>query len=887
MAENTAEYVVSADPAPFQDGMAKAVSAAKNGSQQIAGSFNDLGAVFKGTMSHIYAFAAVLAGGKFFKDSIDAAAKLTGETMGLSKMLGVSASDASTLNVALKSVGSSADVYKDSLGKLLKGVRTNEEGVKAMGVATRGANGEFLNGQQLMDNAISALKGYKEGTDRNLAAQALFGKGAAEATALLKLNSTVMDEAAKKAEALGLVIGPEQAAKTREYKLALADTKLVLEGLENTIGQAVMPIFTEMAKWFSSVGPSAVSIFKSVFGEVANLFDIVIEVANELWSDLKDVFDGLVQIINDAVGGDISKDFEFWGSLMTVVQVAALGLKNGIVIAFELIRGAILITIENLKRFAAVAVAAFRLDWDGVKSAWSEGSAAIEKVIDESQQRIVDKSEKAGEQIQKALLGSGAKAKDTAPKAATGKSFTEATEVKPDKDEFKAEYAVIKAALEGQLAIQKEYLTEAQEAYDDAYKHNLLTTQEYFAAKLSIEQSNINGAISLKEQELKQTQALEVRAAATGKKSDVLGLKAQELRITAELTVLNAQAFDAEIKNTRSLNDALQQKKVTIQEIQRVSTQQIGTAEIDRERIMIAQKQALGQMSDAQAIQAEEALQERLYQIDVQALREKESQFDGNLEKIEANNAAIEQLERTHQTRMTQLKSQAIIEQNRDMSMATRSIRASFENSMAGMIQGTMSLRKGLQNVWNSILQGFAQFITKKVTAWALGETAQTGATLAGNATRTASDWMAAAQSIAANAWSAVKNIAMKAWEVAASVYSALASIPYVGPFIAPAAAIAATGVVLGFASHVASAEGGYDIPAGINPMTQLHEREMVLPAKHADTIRSLADGGEGGGGDTHIHIHATDAHSVKRLFESNGAALVAALRKQGRNFAL
>jgi hypothetical protein len=43
------------------------------------------------------------------------------------------------------------------------------------------------------------------------------------------------------------------------------------------------------------------------------------------------------------------------------------------------------------------------------------------------------------------------------------------------------------------------------------------------------------------------------------------------------------------------------------------------------------------------------------------------------------------------------------------------------------------------------------------------------------------------------------------------------------------------------------SAADGYDIPAGVNPMTQLHEKEMVLPAKYADTIRTMTgtDGGK------------------------------------------
>ena len=54
----------------------------------------------------------------------------------------------------------------------------------------------------------------------------------------------------------------------------------------------------------------------------------------------------------------------------------------------------------------------------------------------------------------------------------------------------------------------------------------------------------------------------------------------------------------------------------------------------------------------------------------------------------------------------------------------------------------------------------------------------------------------------------------------------------------------ASAGMVAGLAIADASAEGGYDIPSGINPVTQLHEREMVLPKQQADVIRGLAANG-------------------------------------------
>lgn len=80
------------------------------------------------------------------------------------------------------------------------------------------------------------------------------------------------------------------------------------------------------------------------------------------------------------------------------------------------------------------------------------------------------------------------------------------------------------------------------------------------------------------------------------------------------------------------------------------------------------------------------------------------------------------------------------------------------------------------------------------------------------------------------------------------NAFAATAAIPLVGPIAAPAAAAAAMAIAEGFALtasaaaalSVASAAKGFDIPAGVNPLTQLHEKEMVLPAQHADTIRRL-----------------------------------------------
>ena len=115
----------------------------------------------------------------------------------------------------------------------------------------------------------------------------------------------------------------------------------------------------------------------------------------------------------------------------------------------------------------------------------------------------------------------------------------------------------------------------------------------------------------------------------------------------------------------------------------------------------------------------------------------------------------------------------------------------------------------------------------------------------------------------------------------AAGAYNAVVGIPYVGPFLAPAAA----GVA--FAGVMAFAEQGYDVPYGVNPLTQLHQQEMVLPAQYANVIRDIGNGSGGGGGDHfHFHNHAVDAHGFEAMLNRGGnqGALVRAMGTAMRN---
>ncbi|SHM10578.1 hypothetical protein SAMN05216428_1141, partial [Nitrosospira sp. Nsp11] len=211
-------------------------------------------------------------------------------------------------------------------------------------------------------------------------------------------------------------------------------------------------------------------------------------------------------------------------------------------------------------------------------------------------------------------------------------------------------------------------------------------------------------------------------------------------------------------------------------------------------------------------------------------------------------------------------------------------IKDAFDRTINGMIQGTLTWRKAMLNIGDNIAASFIKSAVNMATAWAAAELRKTAATQTGTVMRaflekmglidtTASRATAATAAVIAAKVSAAGIIPAEAAIAAGGAAAAVAPIPIVGPALA-AAAFAETMAMVLSGLAVASAEGGYDIPAGINPMTQLHEREMVLPAEHADAIRNMT------GDASTVHIHTSGGDFIHK----NDLAKL--LTQLNRNFA-
>jgi hypothetical protein len=226
--------------------------------------------------------------------------------------------------------------------------------------------------------------------------------------------------------------------------------------------------------------------------------------------------------------------------------------------------------------------------------------------------------------------------------------------------------------------------------------------------------------------------------------------------------------------------------------------------------------------------------------------------------ETKATQQAVDQclaIEVKYQAAKTKAVDKATKDRNKITTAEVNQVEKAWTHSLTKMLQGHASFGATLTSMWTSLVSTIVSQIARLTAEWLVSLLLQKEAKS--------------------------KQIIDDAKTAATGAFSWGSHIG--GPVLGAVSAAAA------FAGTMAydSAEGGYDIPTGVNPLTQLHAREMVLPAQHADVIRSLSESAGGAGAGTNITIHAVDAVSVRRLFQDHGSALVSALKSQNRNFAV
>lgn len=782
--EQVTGFQVGANINPFEVAMRRMVDSAGSAQSQLSGVFGKMNGA-------LAAAATALAGGAMLKKSIEATQQFTGEANKLARVLGTTATEASTLNVALGDIYTDADVFTGAAGKLAKELRTNEAALQGMGLQTRDAAGNLRPLKDLMIDSITVVNSYKQGIDRNIAAQQMWGKGAEEASSLLKLNNEVLDAAAQKQQALGLVVGQENVEASRSYKAAMNDVGDVLLAINKAIGDAVMPILTKLGEWFATIGPAAVVIIKGAIGGLAAVF---------------------------------------WG------------LKNAVVIVWETINAMVVNVIEPIRALSAAITKAVTGDWQGAKAEL----AGINKVISGAWSQAMNEMVKSSEETTDKIRNLFAQPTSATKKAEGGKSAAGLTQSDSQLGKWDAELNALKQANADKNAAEGTYyeFSKAQELafWNDKKAIVNAGSKDAFGVQAKITAATLDV----------QKAAFETRLAELHREQSEAeqnyNLKADLSRREMELVVQRygtesraAQDAQRKIQDIeRAARDQRRQlREIELSEIAGAATQRV---ELERQRLQF--EFDAGWISRSQLLAADQEFEQQKFSIQSAALAQRLAMVDPELNPVEYARIKNEilQLEQQHQLKKREIRSQAMLEESKDLRNIADSIGQGFAqvaNTLLTNWKGMgAALRSVLANIGQSIIQEIViKPLQARIAAWAK-ERLMTMAGIGADAAKAGSG-AAASQ----------------------------AGIPFVGPVLAIAAMAAMFLAVGNMAGKVPSASRGFDIPAGLNPLTQLHEQEMVLPAEHANVIRDLAnDGGRSaGGGESSIQIYARNDDDVVR----------------------
>jgi hypothetical protein len=290
-----------------------------------------------------------------------------------------------------------------------------------------------------------------------------------------------------------------------------------------------------------------------------------------------------------------------------------------------------------------------------------------------------------------------------------------------------------------------------------------------------------------------------------------------------------------------------------------------------------------------QALQEEISINERALATELEQIRAKAQAhlITINQERdavIAANNAELQSV-----VALMQQEQQLFVQGDAEFAKLQAEMTAQSQKTGAAIMTANATAAKQTDSAWKGVTDAINKDFTNALTA-ALTHTktfAQAGREALTQFTSSAINGlvkmgeqaaMSAMLGTGASGSAAEKQIMNNAYTAASGAYSAMASIPYIGPMLGAIAAAATFAAVAAFGSSVVSSAGGYDVPH--DTMAMLHADETVIPKPLADTYRRAADsltgggGARGGGGDTHHHHHygpSADAKSFERMIAQPG----------------
>jgi len=398
-------------------------------------------------------------------------------------------------------------------------------------------------------------------------------------------------------------------------------------------------------------------------------------------------------------------------------------------------------------------------------------------------------------------------------------------------------------------------------------KKNLEETTQLLEAESNRIKSLYAGRTTWMRDELKKQLELELRNVNNLRLTDEDRLK-YKAKINKDLSALRQEGIQEQL----ALDQAAAKQELTVAQQNNAFTLAQAKSNLDKQQISLEQFLAK---------------KKELHDADLVA---EQTYLDKMLELAKGNAIALQNLENEKATQALQarltkeaLEQEAMQKEKGRLEELQSMLVSSFQQSLDGILSGTMSFSEAMANIWQGIGNIFNRIIWQMVEDWIKAEALKIVTGLKTATVTAAANVSSAAVSSGAKATETSLSITNDAAKGTAAAIAAWASQN-------PIAAIA-IGAIIGAAiysllGNVKSAKGGYANVEMDGQMAQLHKGEMVLPQPLAEGIRNIVATGQAStnSGSVTYNIQAMDASSFDSYLKANASSVFSAHKLALRN---
>lgn len=605
---------------------------------------------------------------------------------------------------------------------------------------------------------------------------------------------------------------------------AFSNLKDVAATTADEIGRGgLSAALTDIARDMIAAGEGSMSLAKELGSGLGVVIASVWEIVKTFGEVVSSVFSAITDVIQ-AFTGNTQSNGDLWITVFRSVLTVINGFGVGVRVVMLALVAIIKSVTQSFITFGDIINRVFHLDFSGALAAFRNWGTTQVGIAKQTAGDIVG-ALRDGRERQDKIWAAPPKVKSVAlpsyvaPKATPGAS-------KGDKDKKGDGDAARKAALRKEVEEQisaidlkmdaeRDSLVELIRLQDEklavyrrAYTEDSSEYRNAFREKLRMERDYQQEALRLVRDRIEQTARL-----------NEIGAESDTNILRTELEARKAAIEDAGGLGDLNPNERNQLLRNVLEDELRLEEQH--AAEIYAiHRKSIALQLALENLKP-----------------------DERRRLNNELAQIDAEYAAQErELAATRRAQIDQFSRNTAKSTRQIWEAALQPITQQFASFFNGMLTGAQSFRQGMIQIMDNLVSQFVNQIAEMANSWLAGEIAKRTSSQATAAVTAATAASSAATSTAASAASGTAQVGTNAAVGASGAFASIAAIPVVGPFMAPMIAAGVMAAIMGFGSLI-SARGGADIGPGVNPMAQLHEEEMVLPAHIANPLRSMLSG--------------------------------------------